>query len=54
MLKVDRSKDLRQLKRRLRCLKGRRGDAGKREVSDDTVWGDFKFPKEVFEILNCL
>lgn len=54
VLEVDRSKHLRQLKRRLRSPKERGGDAGKREVSDDSVWGDPKFPKEGFEALNCL
>lgn len=54
VLEVDRSEHLRQSKRRLRSPKGRGGDAGKREVSDDSVWGDPKFPKEAFEVLSCL
>lgn len=50
-LKGFMSKDSRELEGRLKVVRGRRRSRknGKREVLEDTFWGDCKVPKEAKE-----
>lgn len=47
-------KGFKAAKEKGKVIKRRSGDDGKGRASDEPPWGDAKFPKETFEVLNCL